>query len=790
MGLFSGLIKLVFGDPQEKKLKPYWIRVEEVNALEDHIKVLTDDQLKGKTETFRQQLSEGASLDTLLPEAFAVVREASKRVLGMRHFDVQILGGIILHEGKISEMKTGEGKTLVSTLPAYLNALQGQGVYVVTVNDYLAKRDSEWMGQLFEFLGVSVGLIQSGMPPQQRIEEYAKDIVYGTNNEFGFDYLRDNLAHDIRQCCQTRRHFAIVDEVDSILIDEARTPLIISGQLDDNTSKYKKVTKVVKALQKDVHFTLDEKHRNVVMTEAGNEEAEKLLGIDNIYSMEHMDVAHMVTQGIRALHLYKRDVDYVVKDGQVIIVDEFTGRLMDGRRYSDGLHQSIESLEGLKIQNESQTLASITFQNYFRMFPKLAGMTGTAITEQAEFFKIYGLEVVVMPTNKPIQRQDLADIVYKSREEKFNAITREAKQAYETGQPVLIGTITIEASEYLSNKLKKEGIPHKVLNAKYHEQEAEIISQAGQLKHITIATNMAGRGTDIVLGEGARELGGLYVMGSERHESRRIDNQLRGRSGRQGDPGKSRFYVALDDDLMRMFGSDRIARVMDTLGLPPDTPIEHGMITKSIERAQTKVEKYHFGVRKQILEYDDVMNKQRENIYSIRRQFLELKGVPTRIKGMIDDFIKARLDEFFGEEVSLEKGDKDGFYQRLQTVFPMSELQSRTQHLNRGELATTLSNMFKEFYDSRRGKMPVDMFEAVVVRQVFLQTLDRKWIDHQNSMESLREGIGLRAYGQRDPLIEYKMEAFDMYNELMDGINEETLTIVNHVQIVEKETIK
>lgn len=787
MSLFSRFVKRFFGDPHEKKIKEFLPVVEQINSFEGSIKILSDDELKAKTVEFRARLDKKATLDDILPEAFAVVRETAKRVLNMRHFDVQLIGGIVLHQGKISEMRTGEGKTLVATLPAYLNALEGKGVYIVTVNDYLAKRDSEWMGQIYRFLGLTVGLIQSGMETEEKKEAYEADITFGTNNEFGFDYLRDNLAWDLEQCSQNRRNFAIVDEVDSILIDEARTPLIISGPVRDSTSKYIKIARIVKYLKKEEHFTLDEKHKNVVLTEEGTDKLEKEMGLGNIYSVENMDVAHMAIQCLKALYLFKRDVDYVVKNGEVMIVDEFTGRIMDGRRYSDGLHQSIEAIEGVVVQNESQTLASITYQNYFRMFPKLAGMTGTAETEAPEFDKIYGLEVLVIPTNKPMVRKDCTDLVYKSKEEKYKAIVNDIRDLYKKGQPVLVGTIAIETSEIISGLLKQFNVPHNVLNAKYHEREAEIVSNAGQPQAVTIATNMAGRGTDIVLGEGVKELGGLCVFGTERHESRRIDNQLRGRSGRQGDPGVSKFFVSLDDDLMRLFGSDRIAKVMDTLGVPSDTPIEHPWIAKSIERAQMKVEKYHFSIRKQVLEYDDVMNKQRETVYALRRQILEKKNLDNKVKEMIGDITKSAVAEFYFERAIDTKEELEvfeGFVNRLQSVFPIENLKEIVRSKARAAQIEELTESFYKFYLYRKNDCPPGLFEEAITKRTLLFTLDKKWMDHLHNMDVLREGIGLRAWGQKDPLVEYKMEGFDMFKMMLVNVAEEALSLINRYEIV------
>lgn len=776
MSFFSTLIKKILGDPHTKLVAPLWPVVEEINALEPEISALSDTDLKQKTTEFKTRIAAGETLDDLLPEAFAVVREASKRILGMRHFDVQLIGGMILHQGKIAEMRTGEGKTLVSTLATYLNALEGKGVYVVTVNDYLAKRDSQWMGKLFGFLGMTTGLVVPSISPQARIQAYACDITYGTNNEFGFDYLRDNLAYEATQCCQTRRHFAIIDEVDSILIDEARTPLIISGPVQDSTHKYAEISKIIKKLEKETDFTIDEKHKNAVLTEIGVEKIEKAFNLDSIYSVDNMDIAHMAVQCLKALHLYRRDVEYVVKEGEVLIVDEFTGRILEGRRYSDGLHQAIEAIENLSIKEESQTLATITFQNYFRMFPKLAGMTGTALTEEAELGKIYNLEVVPIPTNRSMVRQDLPDIVYKTKDEKFKAIIAEIQTLYEKGQPVLVGTISIENSEILSGLLKRKNIPHSVLNAKYHEKEADIISQAGQAKTITIATNMAGRGTDIMLGDGVHELGGLYVIGTERHESRRIDNQLRGRSGRQGDPGTSRFYVSLEDELMKLFGSDRIASVMDKLGLPADTPIEHPLITKSIEKAQSKVEKYYFGLRKQILEYDDVMNRQRETIYSLRRSFLENQNLDDKIQELLQELVTTYYAEHCGS-TKQEEQDIEGFLDRIEGVFPVRELEIKPEI---EAVATTLLSI----YQHKKQDYPERIFEEIVTKRIFLGTLDRKWVDHLHQMEALREGIGLRAWGQKDPLIEYKMEAFDMFQALWLSIVEESFQLIYRASLV------
>jgi preprotein translocase subunit SecA len=785
LGIFSTLIKTFFGDPHVKAVEPFWPVVEKINSLEADLQPLSDEALAQKTQEFKQRLSQGETLDTLLPEAFAVVREASRRVLKMRHFDVQLIGGMVLHQGKISEMRTGEGKTLVSTLPAYLNALEGKGVYVVTVNEYLAKRDSQWMGQIFTFLGLTVGLIQSNMPPEDRLAAYACDITYGTNNEFGFDYLRDHLVFDISQCCQSRRNYAIIDEVDSILIDEARTPLIISGPVKDSTHRYAQVAQAVRILKETDDFTIDEKHKNIILTEPGIDKLEATLKVDDIYSIHNMEWAHMSLQCLKAMYLYRKDVDYVVKDGDVLIVDEFTGRILDGRRYSDGLHQAIEAMEGLSIRDESQTLASITFQNYFRMFPKLSGMTGTALTEEAEFGKIYNLDVMVIPTHQPMVRKDNPDVVYKTKEEKYKAVIEDVKTAHAKGQPVLVGTISIETSEKLSSYLKKAGVPHNVLNAKYHEKEAEIIARAGQKGMVTIATNMAGRGTDITLGEGVPELGGLYVIGTERHESRRIDNQLRGRSGRQGDPGVSRFYVSLQDELMKLFGSDRIAKVMETLGLPEDTPIEHPLISRSIEKAQSKVEKYYFGMRKSILEYDDVMNRQRDTIYAFRRQLIQPEGLDIKIKEQLNDLVAYMITASLGEQGLGEQGQRNDLAEQLTQIIPLENIQTLIDGFKTREaLVSGLSEAIFHAYTEKKKQYPEGLFELAVTRQVMLSTLDRKWVDHLHQMEVLREGIGLRAYGQKDPLIEYKMEAFDLFQELLFSISSEAFEMIFKAHLV------
>ncbi|RAP32078.1 preprotein translocase subunit SecA [Candidatus Marinamargulisbacteria bacterium SCGC AG-410-N11] len=796
MKLIKNLLMKVLGDPNEKILGEFQSTVNKINELESTIQSKSDQELCESTSLFKQRLANGESLDDMLPEAFATVREASVRTLQMRHFDVQLIGGIVLHRGMIAEMKTGEGKTLMSVLAAYLNALEGKGVYIVTVNDYLARRDCEWMGKIYNFLGMSAGVIQSQMSTEDKINAYKSDITYGTNNEFGFDYLRDNLTTDVNRVCQIRRHFAIIDEVDSILIDEARTPLIISGASNESTKKYVKLSKLIKNLDKDTHFTLDEKHKNITLTDLGIETIEKQLGLSSLFSVENMDAAHMVVQCLKAKYLFAKDVDYVVKDGKVVIVDEFTGRLMDGRRYSDGLHQAIEAKENLKVREESVTMASVTFQNYFRLFPKLSGMTGTAITEAEEFLNIYHLPVVSIPTNKPMKRNDVSDVIYKTKEEKYKAIVTYIEQAQSKGQPVLVGTISIDTSELLSRELTKKKIKHNVLNAKHHEKEATIIASAGKKGSVTIATNMAGRGTDIVLGEGVKELGGLAVIGSERHESRRIDNQLRGRSGRQGDPGFSRFYVALDDDLMRLFGSDRIAKVMDTLGLPSDTPIEHNMITKSIEKAQKKVESHHYSVRKHILEYDNVLNKQRETIYEIRNKILLENSVESVVDQLIHDFVSVVLDEFNNIAQSSHKETQESVVKQIIAVFPVNETDLNPMFepyigkLNKPQFRTGIIKDIKlfllDFYNNRKVDFPQDVFVNVITRQIILMNVDRKWVDHLHNMDLLREGIGLRAWGQRDPLIEYKKESFDMFKLLLLDITEESFTVINRAVLVDE----
>jgi len=778
-------LKKLFGDDNEKEIKRMMKYVDQVNALESEMHKLSDVSLAAKTGIFKNRLAQGESIDDILPEAFAVVREASRRVLGMRHFDVQLLGGVTLHNGNIAEMRTGEGKTLVGTLSTYLNALSGEGVHVITVNDYLAKRDSEWMGKVYRFLGLSVGLIAHGLDFVDRKQAYHADITYGTNNEFGFDYLRDNMVIYPEQMVQRPLNYAIVDEVDSILIDEARTPLIISGPGEKSTELYHVLAKVVPKLKEVEDYTVDEKAHTVAPTESGIAKTEKLLGITNLYDSANIEFSHHFTQALRAHGLMKRDRDYVVKDGEVVIVDEFTGRLMFGRRYSDGLHQSIEAKEGVKVERESQTLASITFQNYFRMYKKLSGMTGTAKTEEAEFRKIYNLDVITIPTNKGISRQDLPDIIYKNTRAKYKAVVDSIAERHAKGQPLLVGTTSIVQSEELSAMLKKKGVPHNVLNAKYHEMEAQIISQAGQRDAVTIATNMAGRGTDIVLGEGVAELGGLHIIGTERHESRRIDNQLRGRAGRQGDPGSSHFYLSLEDDLMRLFGSDNIATIMEKLGMGEDEPIEHSLITRSIEQAQKKVEGRNFDIRKHVLEYDDVMNQQRMVIYSQRRQILVGENMKENIFHMIEKLVDRGMELYADEKLYPEEWGYQGLIEYCEEIFaPVGQLQEEVLNkFSRDELREELMRTATETYAGREALFGADNMREME-KVVMLKVVDSKWMEHLDAMDMLREGINLRSYGQRDPLIEYKIESYDMFQQLIALIQEDIVKYIYRVNIV------
>ena len=824
--MIGSLIKKVVGSKNERELKRMRPIVNRVNELEPQVRPLTDDQLRAKSSEFKERLDRGASLEEILPEAFAVVRETAKRTLGERHFDVQLIGGIVLHEGKIAEMATGEGKTLVATLPAYLNALKGEGVHIVTVNDYLAKRDSEWMGVIYHFLGLSVGVIVHELNDQERKKAYDCDITYGTNNEFGFDYLRDNMKFSIEDYVQRDLNYGIVDEVDSILIDEARTPLIISGPAEESTDKYYKINRIIPSLKQGRDYQLEEKSHAAFLTEEGVGHVEKLLHVENLYDPRNIETLHHVNQALRAHTLFKRDVDYVVKDGQVMIVDEFTGRLMPGRRWSDGLHQAVEAKENVRIENENQTLATITFQNYFRMFKKLAGMTGTADTEAPEFRKIYNLDVVVIPTNMPLIRTNYPDVIYKTEEEKFRAVVREIEELHRAGRPVLVGTISIEKSERLSHMLKKRGIPYNVLNAKHHEREAEIIAQAGRVGSVTISTNMAGRGTDILLGGNSKflgktmvegepteeamqkalekalaivqkekekviQVGGLHVLGTERHEARRIDNQLRGRSGRQGDPGSSRFYLSLEDDLLRIFGSERISGIMDRLGIEEDQPIEHNLVTKAIENAQKRVEAHNFEIRKHLLEYDNVMNQQREVIYSQRREVLASENLKESVMEMIEEQTEGLIDLYVEEKVDPDdwdlKGLADAVYQQFS--FRWAPLFEERDGLNRDRLKGLIVEKAKDIYQKKEeefGEGTLRYLEKVIM----LQSTDHHWKDHLLAIDQLKEGIGLRGYGQKDPRIEYQKEAYQMFLEMLDRIKQDTIEKLFAIQIAKDEEVK
>ncbi|HSA87572.1 MAG TPA: preprotein translocase subunit SecA [Nitrospira sp.] len=846
--MVTQVLNLIFGSKNDREIKTLRPVVEQINGLEPGFTPLSDEALADKTQDFKKRLEAGQTLEDILPEAFAVCREMSRRKLNMRHFDVQLIGGMILHRGRIAEMKTGEGKTLVATLPIYLNALEGKGVHLVTVNDYLAKRDAQWMGQLYHALGLSTGIIQHDasfifdptyeaadkrlqhLRPCTRPEAYRADITYGTNNEYGFDYLRDNLVvTDLNQCVQRDLNFAIVDEVDSILIDEARTPLIISGPTDQTTDLYYRINAIIPQLKAETDYTIEEKTKTAALTEDGNARVEKLLGVDNLYDPAHMDLVHHVVKALQAYTLYKRDVDYVVKDGEVIIVDEFTGRLMPGRRWSDGLHQAVEAKEGVKIANENQTLASVTFQNYFRMYKKLSGMTGTADTEAAEFAKIYNLDVNVVPTNRQMIRQDYADVVYRTEKEKFAAIVEEIKECHERGQPVLVGTISIEKSERIAGLLNRNGVKHNVLNAKQHEREAEIVAQAGRKGAVTIATNMAGRGTDILLGgnpdfmykqmlyrdenipderkleiyEGIRSdcdknkqevvaLGGLHILGTERHESRRIDNQLRGRAGRQGDPGTSRFYLSLEDDLMRIFASERVSQLMLKLGMEEGVPIEHGMVTRAIANAQKKVEAHNFEIRKQLLEYDDVMNKQREVIYRHRRAVLNGDNLTNDLHDMMDSSVESTLNVYCPPEQYPEEWDVNGLTEVMQGQFGLDITQGKHdggdsfRDVGRDALLEDLRAQVREAYAKKEQELGPELMRFLE-KTFMLQVIDHHWKDHLLGMDHLRDGIGLRGYGQKDPLIEYKREGFDLFAGMMERIKSDTLDRLFHVQAVRHE---
>lgn len=783
-----GFLKKFLGDNNDKEIKRLQVIVDKINALEPSMQELSDSTLAGHTDKFRERLANGETLDDILPEAFAVCREASRRVLGMRHFDVQLMGGICLHEGKIAEMRTGEGKTLVATLPVYLNALTGKGVHMVTVNDYLAKRDSEWMGHLYHYLGLSVGLIAHDMDFPERKYAYSCDITFGTNNEYGFDYLRDNMVIEADQMVQRPLHYAIVDEVDSILIDEARTPLIISGPGTKSTDMYVTMAKAVATLKEGEDYTIDEKQKTVAPSDEAVLKIEKIVGVKNLYAPENIELSHCFTAALRAKSIMHRDRDYVVRDGEIIIVDEFTGRLMNGRRYSDGLHQAIEAKEGVKVQRESQTLATITFQNYFRMYDKLAGMTGTAKTEEDEFIKIYNLPVIVIPTNRPIARIDYPDLIFKTKRAKYRAVANSVAEIHKTGQPILIGTTSIVQSEELSALLKQRGISHSVLNAKFHEKEAEIIKDAGQMNAVTIATNMAGRGTDIMLGEGVKELGGLAIIGTERHESRRIDNQLRGRAGRQGDPGTSRFYLSLEDDLLRLFAADNIAKVMDKLGMEEDEPIEHKIITHSIEHAQKKVEARNFDIRKNVLEYDDVMNTQRKVIYEQRFKVLQGDNLKENILYMVGEIIKSEMDQYANEKLYPEEWELDGLIKDAEEIYAAEGdlKEEELVELSRDELEEKLNDIAETSYRKRE-----EAFTPTIMRElekvVMLRVVDNKWMEHLDHMDMLREGINLRAYGQRNPLVEYKTEGFAMFNEMINSIQTEIAKMMYHVNIISQE---
>lgn len=783
--MFDKFFDRLFNGSNEKEIKKIRKIVEQqINPLEDGLKKLSDSSLANKTNEFKARLAKGETLDDILPEAFAVIREASRRVLGMRHFDTQLIGGIILHRGNIAEMCTGEGKTLVATAPVYLNALEGKGVHVITVNDYLAKRDSEWMGQVYKFLGLSVGLIIHDLDFNQRKIAYNSDITYGTNNEFGFDYLRDNMVTSLDQMVQRPLHYCLIDEVDSILIDEARTPLIISGPGQKSTDDYYTVAKLVPQLKKEEDYTIDEKQKTVAPTEAGVAKMEKLLHVENLYDAENLELNHLFVQALRAQTMMTRDKDYVVKDGEVVIVDEFTGRLMYGRRYSDGLHQAIEAKEGLEVQRESQTLATITFQNYFRMYDKLAGMTGTAKTEEQEFIKIYGLPVLQVPTNKPIQRKDLPDVIFKNKRGKYKAVVREVERRHATGQPILIGTTSIEQSEELSHMLDQANIPHSVLNAKYHEREAAIVALAGQKGAVTIATNMAGRGTDISLGEGVAELGGLAIIGTERHESRRIDNQLRGRAGRQGDPGSSQFFLSLEDDLLRIFGGDNIKSFMEKMGLEEDEPINSRMVSNAIQKAQKRVEARNFDIRKYVLEYDDVMNQQRKVVYDQRRKILEGEDMKDQILSMVDNIIEKGMETYADPKLYPEEWDFAGLLKDAEKYFlaPGDLKLEEIEDMSREEVEDKLKTMAHETYNAREESIGAPMMRELE-KAVMLKVVDSKWMEHLDDMDLLKEGISLRSYGQRNPIVEYKVEAFDIFEEMQQAMMETIILYLYHIQI-------
>lgn len=814
--MLNQILAKIFGTKNEREIKAVMPLVEKINSFEPSLQSLTDAQIQAKTSEFKERVSKGETLDDLLPEAFAVCREAGKRALGMRHYDVQMIGGIMLHRGRISEMRTGEGKTLVATLPVYLNALSGKGVHVVTVNDYLARRDAEWMGKLYQFLGLSTGIIVHDLSDRQRRENYRCDITYATNNELGFDYLRDNMKFDIKDFAQRELNYAIIDECDSILVDEARTPLIISGPAEASTDKYYLVNEIIPKLVKEKHFTMEEKTKTASLTEEGNTKVEQLLNIENLFDPRNIELLHHIYQALKAHHLYRLDVDYMIKDGEIVIVDEFTGRLMPGRRWSDGLHQAIEAKEGVKVKNENQTLATITFQNFFKLYNKIAGMTGTADTEAVEFHKIYNLEVSVIPTNKIISRKDLDDVVYKTQNAKFKAITEDIRERRKKYQPVLVGTVSIERSEALSQALRKENIPHEVLNAKHHAREADIIAQAGRKGAVTIATNMAGRGTDILLGGNPEvmtrqiikdetseefqkglmkfkevcdaekkdviEAGGLYIIGTERHESRRIDNQLRGRAGRQGDPGESKFYLSLEDNLMRIFNGERIQKIMNTLNVPEDEPITAGMVTRAIEGAQRKVEAHNFDIRKHLLDYDNVMNQQRQAIYALRKSILEGVNLERTILDMLGDVVSVTLDAHVPEDGKTGQWDLKGLSAALQRQFGLTiDFDSQPQPaLN--DINNMVSQGVKTIYEKQKQTIG-PLFEQVQ-KMIVLQTIDQRWKEHLALIDHLKEGIGLRGYAQKDPLIEYKKEAFMAFENLNNLIQSESIEKLMKIQLV------
>ncbi len=784
------ILKKIVGTKNDRDLKRYSFILEEVNKLEPLMMSLSDEELQAKTPYFKEKLKSGLSLDEILPEAFAVAREASRRTLMMRPFDVQVIGGVVLHEGKIAEMKTGEGKTLAATMPLYLNALEGEGCHVITVNDYLAKRDAEWMGPIYKFLGLSVGVIVHGMDDEERRAAYHADITYGTNNEFGFDYLRDNMKFNLDDYVQREFSYAIVDEVDSILIDEARTPLIISGPSEESTDKYYKINQIIPRLKKEIDYTVDEKSRTVVLTEDGVAHVESLLNVPNLYEPKNIEIVHHVNQALKAHTLFRRDVDYLVKDGQVVIVDEFTGRVMPGRRYSDGLHQALEAKEKVKIEKENQTLASITFQNYFRMYKKLAGMTGTADTEAAEFKKIYNLEVVVVPTNMPMIRKDNNDLIYKTEKEKINAVIEEVRELNKQKRPVLIGTISIEKSELLSKYLTRAGIKHHVLNAKNHEKEAEIVAQAGQPGMVTISTNMAGRGTDIRLGEGVAQVGGLHILGTERHESRRIDNQLRGRSGRQGDDGSSRFYLSLEDDLLRIFGAERISAIMDRIGIEEDQPIEHKYISRAIENAQKRVEGQNFDIRKHLLDYDDVMNRQRKVIYEQRKKVLRGEDLWADINEMIDEIVDDLLLEFIDEKAHISEWNLKGLEDAAYKQFSLKlKLYDESKFDSAQALREYIVSSIKQLLTEKENEFGQELMNYLM-KVIMLQAIDIHWKEHLLSMDHLREGIGLRGYGQKDPIREYQREGYEMFMDMIFRVKMHSIEKLCMVRIQREEEVE